>query len=230
MRKAVVCLLVLVLSGLVVADPGISLPEELKLQPGRLAKLEAKTTGKTVRWINLDPDNLDLIPSESGRWVIISAAKAGTYRVAAYTALNGEPTEAAICAVTVAGPKPPDPPVPPIPPQPTDPLAKELQALYTADPAPAELKRQVTMQLANLYREGVKMCDDPAYETVGAYHAALKGKAPLVGDTLLPMRERMGLELAGVLGKVASIKFDDTKRVAMRAILNKLIAILGVLQ
>lgn len=112
--KRIACVLIawLALTGLVLAGD-VDLPAELKLEPGRLGKLAAESKGEVIRWVN-PSTGLDLIPSESGRWVIVSAMKPGAYPVFAYTALGGKPTEAVRCLVIVGvppepGPTPPEP-------------------------------------------------------------------------------------------------------------------------
>lgn len=121
-------------------EKGVTLPELVTLQAGRLATVEAQSEGKIIRWINPNLQ-VDLIPSESGRWAIIAAPTPGKYPIFAYTAINGEPTKAARCYVVVSttppvppGPTPPTPPgptppTPPTPPEPTPPGP-------TPDPAP----------------------------------------------------------------------------------------------
>lgn len=232
MRSAIVCLLTLILSSMAWAEPAISLPPTLTLEPGRLAKIEATTAGKTVRWVNPDPVNLDLIASESGRWVIIAAPKPGTYRVAAYTAIVDaegkliELPEAAVCVITVAGPKPPDPPAPPIPPLPTDPLARELRTLYASDPAPAELKRQAAQQLALFYRAAAIVVSDPKLLTVGALEDALDAKAPTLGETLMPVKRRVSPEVASLFGKSRATPLSVNHRGAGEALFNRLALIM----
>lgn len=235
MRSALVCLLTLILSSIADADPGITLPAALNLEPGRLAKIEATTAGKTVRWVNPDPVNLDLIASESGRWVIIAAPKPGTYRVAAYTAIvdaDGklvELPEAAVCVITVAGPKPPDPPVPPIPPQPADPLARELRTLYDADPAVPELKRQAARQLALFYRAAALIVSDSKLRTVGDMEDSLSAKAPTLGETLMGVKRRVSPEVASLFGTSRSVSLTVNHRGAGEAMFNRLASIMEAL-
>lgn len=95
--------------------PAITLPPEVRTRPGRIAKITAICAGK-VRWLNVH-DDLDLIESETGRWVIVSASRPGRYRLAAYTADKDGPSEPAYCVVVVEGndPAPPPPPAPPSP-------------------------------------------------------------------------------------------------------------------
>lgn len=231
--RIITCLLALCLACPLWAEPAITLPEKLTLEPGRLAKIEATTAGKTVRWVNPDPVNLDLIASESGRWVIIAAPKPGTYRVAAYTAIVDaegrlvELPEAAVCVITVVGPKPPDPPIPP--PQPTDPLARELQALYASDPAPAELKRQAARQLGLFYRAAAIIVTDPKILTCGDLVDSLSAKAPTLGDTLASVKRRVTPEIASLFGSSRAVPLTVNHRGAGEALFNRLAAIMEAL-
>lgn len=109
------------------AEPQISLSATVILD--RLIVVRAQTAGKTLRWYTPDK-GLEALPPElyaSGGKVALFAAKgSGTYRIAAWTAIGGEPTDAAEVSVTVGepgpappvppGPQPPTPPVPPAPP------------------------------------------------------------------------------------------------------------------
>lgn len=97
----------------VVAGAEIKIPAELPVKVGRLAKLEAKSDGP-VRWINLHED-LDLLPDSTGKWAIVIAAKPGRYKVAAYTADKGGPSDPAYCLIIAEGPSAPPPPPPPGP-------------------------------------------------------------------------------------------------------------------
>jgi hypothetical protein len=101
----------------------VKLPAEVRVKPGRLAQVEAVSTdGKMIRWVNVH-DGLDVIPSESGKWAIVSAPTAGRFKIAAYSDAGGPPS---YCIVIVEGdvvppPVPPPPvPPPPVPPKPTD--------------------------------------------------------------------------------------------------------------
>lgn len=234
-----VTLFVLAFAGVAWADPGITLPPTLTLEPGRLAKIEATTIGKTVRWVNPDPVNMDLIASESGRWIIVAAPKPGIYRVAAFTTIvvvdaenrlvSVELPEAAVCVITVAGPKPPEPPVPPVPPvppQPVDLLARELRALYANDPAPAELKRQAAQQLALFYRAAALIVTDGRILTVGSLVDSLSEKAPTLGNTLEEVKRRVTPEAVSLFGLSRATQLTVNHRGAGAAFFNRLAAIM----
>lgn len=98
------------------AGNSITLPLDVKAQKGMPVEVKATTEGKTVRWLVMD-EGLALIPPhllKDSKTALVWAMEEGVYRLAAYTVLDGEPTEAAICLVTVGKPAP-KPPVPPKP-------------------------------------------------------------------------------------------------------------------
>ncbi len=68
--------------------PSVKLPDEIHLKPGRLGKIAAECA-TPVKWVNTSAD-LDLIPSETGHYAIVSGPTPGTYRVAAYTQYRTE--------------------------------------------------------------------------------------------------------------------------------------------
>jgi len=190
----------------IAADPAI--PATLKSEPGRLIKIEAEGTGKVVRWLNPDPDNLDLIPIENGRWAIVSSPKAGVYRIACWSALEGVPTEASICVLTVGVPTPPKPP------QPSDPVAAEFQKLFDAEPIPHEQKRQVKDRLAALYRVASGISSDRQYLTTGMLATAISRNAAGVGEGLTDVKRYAGALTLQVLGADPTMELTAAKRAA----------------
>jgi len=99
----------------------IKLPEEIKLKPNRLAKIEA-VCPTPVKWINVHED-LDMIPDSSGRYVTVLAVKAGRFKIAAFTSGKDGPSEPAYCTIIVECPLKPMPPDKP--PTPTPPMNME---------------------------------------------------------------------------------------------------------
>jgi hypothetical protein len=106
----------------------VKLPAEVRVKPGRLAKIVAECADKApVRWVNVHAD-LDLIESETGRWAMLSSPRPGLYKVAAYSDMGGPPAyvvvvvEGDVVPPPVPPPPVPPPPVPPppVPPKPTD--------------------------------------------------------------------------------------------------------------
>lgn len=112
------------LFGLIVAITAsaapIELPSEVRVKPGRLTKIEAKGDAKQIKWINVHED-LDAIPSENGKWLIVSGPSVGRYKLAAYGADSSGPYDPVYVTVVVEGVVPPTPPNPPTPPTPVPP-------------------------------------------------------------------------------------------------------------
>jgi hypothetical protein len=81
-----------------VAD-ALILPNEIKLVVGEPKELRADTRGKRVYWMALDPE-IQLRPQDS-KSVWVWGMKPGTYRITAWSAVNGLPTPNANCTVKV---------------------------------------------------------------------------------------------------------------------------------
>lgn len=109
------------------APPVVSLPSELRVRVGRLARLEAKSTGR-VAWLNLHAE-VDLIPDSSGTFATVLVHSPGTFKIAAYTGSTNGPSEPALCDLIASGPVPPAPippaPIPPVPIPPTPPTPRK---------------------------------------------------------------------------------------------------------
>lgn len=115
--RSVLCALVLATIALA-APPGLDLPKEVRGDPSAFVRVQAKTDGKTVRWLALDP-GLYLFPVEllkDSKTAVVTAARAGRYRLLAVTAAGDEPSEPAVCTVVIG-----EAPAPPTPPGPTPP-------------------------------------------------------------------------------------------------------------
>lgn len=118
------------------APPVVSLPAEVKGAPGELIQVPSDTPGKSVRWVALDA-GLSLIPAEllkDSHTAVVSAARAGRYRLLAYTAADDEPSAPAL-TVVVVGEAPPTPPPPPPPPPPVAKTCWVVVVEETADAA-----------------------------------------------------------------------------------------------
>lgn len=178
---------------------------EIKLKPGRLGKIEVTfqpVEGKAIKWINL-ADDLDLIPSESGKWAVITSLTPKTYRVAAYSATtDGQPTDPTYCTIIVEGETPPGPAPGPTPPAPIDdPLLSVLSPIFGADQSPT--KREDVLKLASVYDlASTTTVVDPAVTTrsqlVSVIVTAGRSVCPL--PKLQTMREKIATELDAKLG------------------------------
>lgn len=178
---------------------------EIKLKPGRLGKVEVQFTpaeGKAIRWINLS-DDLDFIPSESGKSVVVCSLVPGSYRVAAYSAdAAGQPTEPSYCTIVVEGvtPTPPGPGPQPPPPD-NDPLLAVLLPIFGADQSPT--KKDDALKLAAVYDVASRTTvNDPALTTrahlVATLVAAGRARVPMPG--LQTIREKVAAELDAKVG------------------------------
>lgn len=125
------CLIAAALAGPAYAAD-LTLPPEVAGQPGAFVPVPATTEGETVRWVVIDP-GLNLFPSDllrDSRTAVVTAPVAGRFRVLAYTAIDGVPSEPAVTTVVIGGAKPVDPvnPVDPDKPQPRPGTFSDLTA------------------------------------------------------------------------------------------------------
>lgn len=113
--------------------PSLSLPESVAGDVGAFISVKATTNGSDVRWVALDK-GLNVFPAEQlrdSRGTVVTSSAAGNYRLLAYTALGGVPSDPRICMVVVNGAQPPpEPPVPPKPPDPPKPPVVVPQNLW----------------------------------------------------------------------------------------------------
>jgi hypothetical protein len=166
----------------------ISLPAEVQTEAGWPVSVNADTTGKKVSWRVIGKAWL----FSQGHTALVGAPTPGTYEIMAWTAIGNEPTEAAICILTV-GQKPPVPgPVP----QPDDPLVQALQDSFKTDGGTAEQRDQ----LADVYAQFAKTVQDQPWTNVGqifdTLHLSVQGS---VGDGLKKTRESIGKFLSSKL-------------------------------
>jgi len=106
----------------------VTLPAEVKGQPGAFVIVKAEADGAAVQWHPCD-SGLSIIPAEllkDSKTCVAMAGRPGRYRLMAWTAKGDVPSPAAVCVVVIGdapdpgpgpgpgpGPKPdPDPPVP----------------------------------------------------------------------------------------------------------------------
>lgn len=105
--------------------PRVTVPAEVRVAPGRMARITATTNGRFVRVVNVYSDVLDDFreydPDPTKFAYRFLSSKEGAYRIGFYTAIDHVPSEAVYCVIVVGTPPPPVPPgpVPPVPPGPT---------------------------------------------------------------------------------------------------------------
>jgi len=116
----------------------IDLPSEVKGKPGTFIRVPATTKGAVVRWLAFD-EGLNVFPVDllkDTKTAVVVAAQPGKFRIGAWTAIDGVPTEAAVTTILVEGPAPPPvPPTPPVPPIPPIPIPTGFRALFVFESA-----------------------------------------------------------------------------------------------
>lgn len=89
----------------------IKLPEKIEGAQSAFIMVSAETTGEIVRWKSLDA-GLNVFPAEllkNTKSTVVTSAKDGRYRLIAWTAIDGVPTEAAEVTIVIGkdpGPNP----------------------------------------------------------------------------------------------------------------------------
>lgn len=202
----------------------ISMPAEIRGDVGAFIPVRAKTDGKVVRYVPLDP-GLNVFPSSllsDQTATVVSSARPGRYRLLAYTSIADVPSDPAIGTVVVGDPVgpiiPPDPdPVP-------DALSRALTGIYGGDQSPN--KQRDASALAAVYRAGVSIADGA--QTLGGMYDALRAKssAALPADALRPLRERIGEETTAILSDDPAVVIDDALRARAKTLFARIATIL----
>lgn len=105
MLAACVCLAASVLHA---AD--LTLPATVEGEVGAFISVPSETEGTVVQWVVIDP-GINLFPStllKDTKTAVVTSPRKGRYRLLAYTAIEGVPSEPAITTVVVGGAEPDD--------------------------------------------------------------------------------------------------------------------------
>ena len=203
----------------------VELPRRMEANPGRLLRIEAKSSGKQIRWhlegsdpqtpTNPPESPADLVVMESGRMAIFCAPRPGTFRVLAWTATGDTPGAPALCVIEIREPqdnrnKPDKKPLDEIPE--TD-LAPLIQAL--GDIPPLE-RREPLRALAKIYRKGERLAREKSVASLGELREALaqEAKETLDPEALVSVRRilaeltlrELGNQSDGTLAGTAGIR------------------------
>jgi len=202
----------------------ITLPETIKAPVGTFVPITANTKGEDVVFVTLDP-GLSVFPSNllvDRKTTVVVAAQEGRYRVLAYTAIGGKPTQPAYTTVVVGNPKPDDnkpkpddnKPKPddnkPYPPD--NPLATTLRGVYGG--IQESDKAESVKRLRQIYELAIVQSDNPEFKTLGQLYANVKSAAiqSIRNDRIVPIREAIANELDSILGTDASKLLDPSMR------------------
>lgn len=175
----------------------ITIDDKVITKAGRMASVNIKSNGKTTIWIVLPSENIDVFREYDPDLGVIKlrllSYSNGTFYIVATTTLHDKITTKT-CTVIVG-----DAPVPPPPPE--DQLAKNLKAVYAADPS---LAKEVELDaLIALYEQGsvfVKTRQD--LKTYGQVWTAFSDVAKTLGCSkkLVAVQQLIAneMQLAGI--------------------------------
>lgn len=210
--------------------PAIKLPATLAIASGKLGKLVAETSAKTVKWVALTP-GLSIEAVDGGRTLYFTGAP-GSYDLLAYVAVAGEPSDPVRVTVTIGeppAPVPPPAPPAPTPPAPVDPLKAKIAGAYIAATGTADQKKEWAKDLSALYGRFAKTTADPKVTTAAALKSKISAAASvMVGDTALTeVRQVVAGELAQILGAPTDdATLTPDQRTAAAALFVKLAGLL----
>ena len=212
----------------------ITLPDTVKAAPATFVPVTATTKGEVVVFVTLDP-GLSVFPSNllvDRKTTVVVAAQEGRYRVLAYTAIDGKPSQPAYTTVIVGNPKPtppdPKPPQPkpddPTPPPPDDPLTSTIRSIYGG--LQEVDKSSSVKRLAQVYELAIVEADNQQYKTLGQLYSNIRSAAvqSMKNEKIIPIREAIATELDNYLGtdpnQVLDAKLRDKCKGAFKHISN----------
>lgn len=165
----------------------LTLPAEVKGQPGAFVAVAAQTKGKTVKWFTPDP-GLNVFPAhllKDTKTTVVTALRPGSYRLYAYSAIGSEPTDPALCLVVISDGLPPDPKPEPKPEPPAPPTLAAYLKLALAKDGDTTANRAALGQMA-------KVADLLAKE-VAAWKGKTSSQAALLWSD--SVRNTLGLQV-----------------------------------
>lgn len=194
----------------------ITLPATVTGEPGAFISIPATTDGKEVRWYALDK-GVNLFPTallKDTKTAVVTAPKAGRYRVIAWTATGDVPSEAASTVVVVGEPGPDPGPGPGPTPGPDSPLKKAIDAAFAAETDPA--KAAQIKYLASVYAGAGTLVDDPSVKMLSDLFALVSNTIhhPTLGiprGALPKVSRAIGDYLNAEIGTVAAVAPDKAK-------------------
>jgi hypothetical protein len=203
-------------------DPPV-VPAEVKDSVGDWIRVSA-ISKNPVQWYSTDK-NLKVFPPEllrDSKTAVVTAMKAGRYRLLCWTADNNVPSPAAEVVIVVIddnGPPPPDPTPP------DTGFFVDLKRLYDADKS--EDKSTTLAKLTGFYKALAGYISKPDSVTVGDFRndwqAAMNevlGDVP--ADSLSDCRRLIGQKIGAALGSDADAKLDPDIRPKAKSALTEI--------
>lgn len=212
-RKTMISFLALLMFASVSFGQAISLPDKVQAKPGFFV-LRPVTKGAVVRWHVPDVYGVSKVPSEIIQdpkilvLLIDSQVKAKSITVFAWTAIDGVPSEAAVCQLYFGDAPPgPDPgPGPEPEPGPLSELAKKFKAAFDGD-------KETLGKLVSFYKQAEKETADTSIKTVGQFFTVLKtaSNTMLPADKCKNLRQVISEHLNANLPKTPTTEFAGVR-------------------
>ena len=189
---------------ILLAGQDLNIPAEVTGEVAAFVTVIAETNNKQVKFYPID-SGLSVFPAAllaNQKATVVVAAKAGTYRLLAYTAAGDIPSEPQICKVVIGGGKPdnlPPTPIPPAPPTPDkDKLLDALIGIYGG--LQEQDKEKHVKALAGIYRRAAATVDQ--FADLGTLYGGIKTSAAEVvpAGAIRSIRERIAQETIRQLG------------------------------
>ena len=189
---------------ILLAGQDLKIPAEVTGEVAAFVTVIAETNNKQVKFYPID-SGLSVFPAAllaNQKATVVVAAKAGTYRLLAYTAAGDIPSEPQICKVIIGGGKPdnlPPTPIPPAPPTPDrDKLLDALIGIYGG--LQEQDKEKHVKSLAGIYRRAAATVDQ--FADLGTLYGGIKTSASEVvpAGAIRSIRERIAQETIRQLG------------------------------
>lgn len=189
---------------ILLAGQDLKIPAEVTGEVAAFVTVIAETNNKQVKFYPID-SGLSVFPAAllaNQKATVVVAAKAGTYRLLAYTAAGDIPSDPQICKVIIGGGKPdnlPPTPIPPAPPTPDrDKLLDALIGIYGG--LQEQDKEKHVKALAGIYRRAAATVDQ--FADLGTLYGGIKTSAAEVvpAGAIRSIRERIAQETIRQLG------------------------------
>jgi hypothetical protein len=191
--------------------PSIKVPAEVKGAAGTLITIEPEQSTGDVCWYSVDGQSF---LSHGSKGIVIVYPAQGRYKLLAWSAAHGTPTEAAVVNVVIGDPPPgPNPPPPPGPPGPLDTVVgKAIAASYKLDVTVNKEARKTL--LAAVYRQSATvLAKDQSIKTAIALHETLHTAIQAaLNDDLKSIRQAIAVVADAQLPTSSTAPLDDAAR------------------